>query len=61
MEERTYEVSSKLDGFYWSACSKSTIFGNCKKRIEDKISCSDITRMKQIKDMGFVLTRREKL
>ena len=61
MEERVYEISSKLDGFYWSACTRKTIFGNCKKRMEDKVLFTDKARIKQFKDMGHKLMREKDL
>ncbi len=61
MEDRAYEISLNLDGFYWSACTKETIFGNCKKRVEERIKCSDKVKMKEFKDKGFTLNKRRSL
>lgn len=61
VEDRAYEISLKNDGFYWSACIKKSIFGNCKKRMEDKIKCSDTARLKEFKAMGFKLMKGKDL
>jgi len=61
MKDRTYEISSKNDGLYWSACSKKTLFNPCKERYEDKVLFTNKVRMKEFKSMGFKLIRRKDL
>jgi len=61
VEDRAYEISSKNDGLYWSACSKKTLFNSCKERYEDKVLFTDKVRMKEFKLMGFKLIRRKDL
>lgn len=57
---RTYEISYSLDGFYYAYCSEFTIFNNCKKMSEIKISFDDKAKLKELRDQDFVLTKRDK-